>query len=52
MHVQLIAECADEREAEEMHDKLTLPQATAEEKTRALLTQQISLVIPGAIVGS
>jgi len=51
MHVQLIAECSDEEEAQEMQDTLTLSPDDAEEKSRLALTQQMLLSMPGAIQG-
>lgn len=50
MHVQLVSECADEGEAEDLIRKLTTSPEQYEEQSRAELAQQLELIMPGAIV--
>jgi hypothetical protein len=50
VHIQLVSECEDETEAEDLIKQLTMEPEEYEEDSRAGLAQQLDLIMPGAIV--
>ena len=50
LHVQLVSECADEDEAEELIAQLTTVPEVFEAESREKMTRQLDMIMPGAIV--